>query len=102
MARRHETEDEAYDRYVQEIMDDEVEAREEEARRNAAKRAASGISAELLSLQQAFVEGQRAGMLGLTAGLNPYDHAEPESEEWERARAAIISARLRYSLRKTA
>lgn len=52
--------------------------------------------------QEAFSEGQRAGMLGLTAGLNPYDHNTTESTEWERARAAIIAARLSQSLRRDA
>jgi len=95
MARRHETEDEAYDRYVQEIMDDEVEAREEEARRNAAKRAASGLSPELLSLQDARFAGSQAGYRGNGASLNPYQDWTPEHAAWENARTAAIRALLR-------
>lgn len=44
-------EDYEYDKRVQEIMDDETEARAEEEQRNADKRAASGMSPELLNLK---------------------------------------------------
>jgi len=95
MARRHETDDEAYDRSVVEYLDDQEEAYAEDAQRNAAKRAASGISAELLSLQDARTAGGKAGYLGLSASLNPYQDQFPEHGAWENARAAAIRALLR-------
>lgn len=57
-------------------------------------RHASGMSPEELSLLDAFCEGQRAGVMNLAAGLNPYAPLTPESAEWERGRAAAIGAWL--------
>ena len=83
--------DRLYDDEVVRVMDDEVEAREIEAKRNAA-----GMSKEELVLQDAYLEGQRAGAQGLAAGLNPWrDPASPEYQAWERGRAAAEA--YRYS-----
>ena len=55
-------------------------------------RNAAGISIEELSLQDAFLEGQRAGSHGTAAALNPYQHGTPEHDSWERGRMAALSA----------
>lgn len=47
-----------------------------------------------LSIQDAFQEGQRAGMLALSPSLNPYQDDTPEHAEWERARLAALAYRL--------
>lgn len=65
------------------------------------KRNASGISPEILSMQDAHIEGQRAGHLGLSASLNPYQAGCPEHDEWERARSCVIGAYLN-NLRRVA
>lgn len=88
-------EDRAFADHRQQLVDDEAEAREIEAKRNA-----SGISAEILSLQEAFLEGQRAGQMGLAAGLNPYQAGIPEHAEWERGRSAVIGARLNSNINR--
>lgn len=77
-------EDRAHDEGVQRALDDEMEA----------KRAASGYSPEQLSLQDAFIAGQQAGLRGNGANLNPYDHGTPEHAEWERARSGAQGAML--------
>lgn len=77
--------DRVTDEAIQQEVDDRVEAEEE------AKRRAAGYSAELLSLQEALIEGQRAGMRLSSPSLNPYQHETPEHAEWERGRAAVIS-----------
>lgn len=59
-----------------------------------AKRAASGMSPEQLSLQDAFMEGQRAGQLGLSSALNPWQHGSAQHAQWERARMGVIGAAL--------
>lgn len=58
------------------------------------KKAYSGLSPEELSLQDAAIEGRRAGHLGLSAGLNPYQCGCPEHEAWENARTCVIGAWL--------
>lgn len=62
-------------------------------------RHASGISPEELSLQDAFMDGQRQGLVGIAAGLNPYQLGTPEYAEWERGRFTAFGTLL---LRKTA
>lgn len=94
MSRWYETEDEAYDRSVQEMMDDETEAREMEAQRIAAMRVASGISTEQLSLQDARIEGAKAGRMGHGPYSNPYQDFTPEHAEWEKSRHAAIGQKL--------
>lgn len=66
------------------------------------KKHSSGISIEELSLMDARVEGQRAGHLGLSASLNPYDPSYPEHKAWEEARSCVIGAWLNGSLRRIA
>lgn len=59
------------------------------------KRNAAGVSAEELALQDAFMEGQRAGARGHSAGLNPFsDPRSSEFQEWERGRNAAEGMRL--------
>lgn len=76
-----------YDAARQEKLDDEQEA--------AAKRAASGISPEVLSLQDAFLAGQKSGHLGHGASMNPYQHGVPEHAEWERGRMGALGQLVR-------
>lgn len=66
-------EDEMYERERQRKLDEEIEA---------------------AALQDAFMDGQRAGQLGLSAGLNPWQRGTGQSSEWERGRSAVIGARL--------
>lgn len=80
-------EDRRYDEDRQRRLDEQAELRE-------AQRRASGISAEQLSLLDAFQCGQRAGSMGHGASMNPYQSGSPEHAEWERARMATIAARL--------
>lgn len=47
-----------------------------------------------LSLMQAAVEGQRAGVMGHGASMNPYQDDTPEHREWERVRLNTIGQRL--------
>lgn len=95
--------DEAYDASVVEMLDDWSEAIEENAQRDGARRAASGISAEVLSLIDAGNAGRKAGMLGHGASMNPYsDPLSPEFQEWERQRMATIGARLGQQPRRFA
>lgn len=47
-----------------------------------------------LSLQDALLEGQRAGARGLPASLNPNQDNTPEHAEWERGRMAAIGQHL--------
>lgn len=65
-------------------------------------RNAAGMTPEELSLQDAFIEGQRAGHLGLAGGLNPYQTGCLEHDEWERARTSVIGAFLSNLKRITA
>lgn len=63
-------------------------------------RNAAGISPEELSLQDAFMEGQRSGQIGTAAGCNPFvDPMLPQYQEWERGRSSAIAYKLS---RKTA
>lgn len=78
--------DRLYAEDVQREMDDKREAEQ--------KRMASGASPEILSLQEAFLEGQRAGQMSLGASLNPNQYSTPEYDEWERGRSGVIGARL--------
>lgn len=98
MSRRYPGEDvyDHEDRVTAEAIQNDMDASME------AKRAAAGISPEALSLQDAFIEGQRAGHLGLSAGLNPYQTGCLEHHEWERARSCVIGAFLNGSLRRIA
>lgn len=75
-----------YDDEVQRQVDDQWEAE--------AKRASAGISPEILSLQEAFLEGQRAGARGNGASLNPFQDDTPEHGEWNRGRLSAIGAAL--------
>jgi hypothetical protein len=84
-----EAADRRQDEEVQTVVDDEAEARDIEAKRNAA-----GVSKETLAMQDAYLEGQRAGAQGVAAGLNPWrDPASPEYMAWERGRLAAESYR---------
>lgn len=78
--------DDAADAHVQEQIDDEAEL--------AAKRQAAQFSPEQMSLQDAFIEGQRAGTHGTASALNPYDHGFPEHAEWERGRMGALSRKV--------
>lgn len=70
--------DEAWSLTRQRDIDDEAD-----------KRRASGYSPEELSIQDAYMEGQRAGSLQTAAGLNPFsDPASPHYQAWERGRSA--------------
>ena len=80
-------EDEAFEREVQRKLDDEAEA----------KRRASGFSPEQMSLDDAFLKGQRAGSQQLSPSLNPFQDGTPEHTEWERgwhAGASVRGARM--------
>jgi hypothetical protein len=62
------------------------------------KRNAAGITPDELSVQDAYMEGQRAGASNIAAGLNPYkDTQSPEYQAWERGRAATVGMRLARS-----
>lgn len=58
------------------------------------KRNAAGISPEELSLQDAFMAGQREGLRGVSEGLNPYQDGTPEHAEWSRGRNAAEGMKL--------
>lgn len=77
-------EDDAYERDVQRGVDDATEV----------KRRASGFSPEQLSLQNAFIEGARAGSMGLSPSLNPYQNRPAEHAEWERGRFGALGNEL--------
>lgn len=83
-------EDEAHDANVQRDLDDHAALE----RALAQKRAAAGMSAEQLSLLDAFIEDGRAGYIGTAAGLNPYQHGTPEHDEWERGRMGALGYRM--------
>lgn len=57
-------------------------------------RNAAGISPEELSMQDAAIEGARAGHRGTAAALNPYDHGQPEHKAWDDARLQAIATSL--------
>ena len=52
------------------------------------------MNADQASLQDAFMEGQRAGTRGTAAGLNPNQVGTPEYAEWERGRMAALAMKL--------
>lgn len=86
---RFRDEDDAYEYFRQEEIDAEGQSMN--------KRNAAGISPEELSLQDAFMEGMRAGGMQLSPSLNPYQDSTPEHAAWERGRqgaASIAAARL--------
>lgn len=56
-------------------------------------RTAYGISPEELSLQDAAIEGARAGQMGFGASLNPYQDNTPEHASWEDARMQALAQR---------
>lgn len=59
----------------------------------------SGMSPEELLIQDAFMEGQRAGNLNVAAGCNPFaDVRSPEYQAWERGRFGAISVRMAGSV----
>lgn len=78
------------DDLLDELADEAYElSRQREVDEEADKRRASGFSPEELSLQDAYMEGQRAGSLQTAAGLNPFsDPASPHYQAWERGRSA--------------
>jgi hypothetical protein len=96
MSRRYEGED--FEDCVDRVTDGAIQSDVDDA---ADKRNASQTSPEILSLQDAHIEGQRAGHLGLSASLNPYQAGCPEHDEWERARSCVIGAYLN-NLRRVA
>lgn len=59
-----------------------------------AKRAASGMSPEQLSLQDAFLEGTRAAGFSHGAAMNPFQDGTPEHGEWERGRQSTLGMAL--------
>lgn len=81
--------DDAYEYFRQREVDDEAEAREIEAKRNA-----SGSSPEILSLQDAYLEGQRLGMAGFGPEMNTYAPGTPEWHECDRGRRNALGFRL--------
>ena len=63
-------------------------------------RNAAGMTPEELSVQDAYLEGQRAGHLGVAAGANPYTNPLlPEYKAWERGRSAAESMRFADRIR---
>lgn len=58
------------------------------------KRAASGMSAELLSLQDARIAGAKAGQQGQAFEMNPYHPDSPEWTEWRKAFQQGLASRL--------
>ncbi len=64
------------------------------------KKHASGISIDELSLMDARADGRRAGHLGLSAGLNPYDPSFPEHQAWEEGRTCVIGMWLNSGLKR--
>lgn len=103
MSRRYAGEDvyDFQDRVTADARQDEVDDAAEAKVLAMAQRQAAGTSPEVLSMQDALVEGQRAGQLGLSASLNPNQAGTPEYAEWERGRSCVIGARLN-STRKSA
>lgn len=77
-------EDDRHDDAVVRRLDDETEAREIESKRNAA-----GTSPEILSIQDAFAEGQRA----TDNDVNPFQDGTPEYDAWERGRCGALTVR---------
>lgn len=57
-------------------------------------RTAYGISPEELSLQDAAIEGAKAGQMGFGASLNPYQDNTPEHREWDEKRMQALASRL--------
>lgn len=82
---RFSDEDDAYDYFRQREID--------EGEKPMTPRNAAGISPEELSIQDAFVEGSRAGSMGLSASLNPYQDRTPEHDAWERGRFGALTVR---------
>jgi hypothetical protein len=80
-------EDLRHDAAVQREIDERADMA---VRLAAAKRAASGISTEEMSMQDAFREGTKAGGQGFGASMNPYQDATPEHAEWNRGRLSAI------------
>lgn len=52
------------------------------------------MTAEEMSLDQAFTEGVHAGMDGKSWAHNPYQNTVPEHKEWERGRKLSESVQL--------
>jgi ribosome modulation factor len=86
VSRRYEGED--YDEFVDRVTDEAIQNDVDDGKKNA-----SQTSPEILSLQDAFIEGQRAGQMGLSAGLNPWQDGYPEHNEWLRGWRAAIARR---------
>lgn len=57
-------------------------------------RHAAGMSPEELSLLDAAIAGQKAGVMGLGAGLNPYQAGTAEHREWEKKRRSAEASFL--------
>lgn len=57
-------------------------------------RTAYGISPEELSMQDAAIEGARAGHKGHGRDMCPYDHESPEYKAWDDARLQAIATSL--------
>lgn len=57
-------------------------------------RNAAGMSPEELSMQDAAIEGSRAGQKGRGREMCPYDHQRPEYKAWDDARLQVIATSL--------
>lgn len=88
--------DESFDDACDRMTDEDIQRQVDDGKRNA-----SQTSPEVLSLQDAYIEGQRAGHLSLSASLNPYQNGCAEHDEWERGRSCVIGAFLN-NLRRVA
>jgi len=91
-SRRYEGED--FDDHVDRVHGEEVQREVDDKAEEEAKRRAASYSPELLSLQEAFLEGQRAAGFSHGASMNPYQDPTAEHAEWERGRMAGLAARL--------
>jgi hypothetical protein len=83
--------DEDFDSYQDRVTDEAIQREVDDMQD---KRNACQISPEILSLQEARIDGQRAGHLGLSASLNPYQDGCPEHDIWESSRSLVIGAYL--------
>lgn len=54
--------------------------------------------ADAMSLQDAALQGQRAGEMGFGGSMNPFQDFAPEHAVWERARLNAVALRLDVSV----